>query len=82
MKASSFVVSIIHAAVPAIVLLVTGLTEQGIINAAIAEGVVVGANLVLKYFQERRTEEPFTGMSRSLAVYQEATPTWKRVLWG
>ena len=85
MKASGLVISILLAVIPAISLFVTGLTEQGLITAAIAEAVGIAINLVAKVVQEKKTSRPPAAASRSLAPdgTVSATPSlWKRVLLG
>ena len=52
MKASNVTVALIMAIVPGVVLIISGLDSQGLINAAVASGLIQILNIVAKTVQE------------------------------
>lgn len=66
MKASNLTTSLLIAGIPAIVLFISGLDSQGLINAGIATAVVQLLNVIAKTIQERNTTQPPVMSTRGL----------------
>lgn len=85
MKASNLTVSLLIVIIPAVVLLISGLDQNGLINAGIAAAITQLLNVVLKVLQERENvQQPPPMASSSVPMSTErslSTPSLlKRVL--
>lgn len=79
MKASGLIVSILLVAAPAAVLLLQGLSNEGLISAGIVAAVVQVINLAVKIAQEMPKSE---AQSRAINIVEPMPSTLQRILFG